>query len=108
AIARASVRGAPIRIRAEPTAGLDSESSQVVLAGLQELMKGKTTLIISHDLSLIERADRILVIRRGRIEETGSHADLLRVGGVYASLYVRRFTEPEFHVSPVTPRVQSP
>ena len=93
AIARAFVRGAPLLILDEPTTGLDAEASQLVLKGLQELMKGKTTLIISHDLHLIQTADRIFVIRHGRIEESGTHAELLRQGGVYASLYVRRFAE---------------
>jgi ABC-type multidrug transport system fused ATPase/permease subunit len=100
AIARAFVRGAPILILDEPTTGLDAESSDLVLAGLHELMKGRTTLIISHDLHLIQRADRILVIREGRIEETGAHAELMRRGGLYASLHARRFADRDGPVSP--------
>ena len=94
AIARALVRDAPILILDEPTTGLDAESSRMVLQGLQELMKGKTTLIISHDLHLIQKADRILVIREGRIEQMGRHAELLREGGLYAALHASRFAEP--------------
>jgi len=69
AIARAFVRRAPILILDEPTTGLDAASAEQVIAGLRELMKGKTTLIISHDPGLIQRADRILVIRNGTVEE---------------------------------------
>jgi len=71
-----------------------------VLQGLQELMKGKTTIIISHDLDLIQRADRILVIRRGRIEQTGRHTELLREAGLYASLHARRVDEAESDQEP--------
>src|SRR2546425_1310099 len=100
AIARAFVRDAPILILDEPTTGLDAESFHMVLQGLQELMKGKTTIIISHDLDLIQRADRILVIRRGRIEQTGRHAELLREAGVYASLHARRAGEADSYQEP--------
>src|SRR5207249_11734468 len=93
AIARALVRDAPILVLDEPTTGLDAESSHLVLQGLHELMKGRTTIIISHDLHLIQKADRIVVIRQGRIEQTGGHAELLREGGLYASLHARRFGE---------------
>ena len=107
AIARALVRGAPILILDEPTTGLDSESSELVLAGLHELMQGKTTLIISHDLQLIREADRILVIRQGRIEAVGNHAELLREGGLYASLYVKRFADREGLPPAAEPRTKS-
>jgi ABC-type transport system involved in cytochrome bd biosynthesis fused ATPase/permease subunit len=58
-------------------------------------MAGKTTIIISHDLELIRSADHIMVIRHGRIEETGRHHELLREGGLYAALYSRRFGEAD-------------
>ena len=58
-------------------------------------MAGKTTIIISHDLELIRSADHIMVIREGRIEQTGRHDELLREGGLYAALYSRRFGEPD-------------
>ncbi|TMQ72937.1 MAG: ABC transporter ATP-binding protein [Candidatus Eisenbacteria bacterium] len=106
AIARAFVRGAPILILDEPTTGLDAESSDLVLVGLHELMKDRTTLIISHDLHLIQRADRILMIREGRIEEIGTHAELVRRGGPYASLYARRFADRDEPVSPAERRTE--
>ena len=95
AIARALVRNAPILILDEPTTGLDAESSHVVLHALRRLMAGKTTIIISHDLELIRSADHIMVIRDGRIEQTGRHDELLREGGLYEALYSRRFGEPD-------------
>ena len=94
AIARALVRDAPILILDEPTTGLDAESAHLVLQGLHELMKGRTTIIITHVPHLIQRADRIVVIREGRVEQTGSHAELLRAGGLYASLHARLLGEP--------------
>ena len=72
AIARAFIRETPILILDEPTTGLDLESTQLVLTALRSLMRGKTTIIISHDLGLIRCADRILVIADGRIAESGA------------------------------------
>jgi ABC-type multidrug transport system fused ATPase/permease subunit len=107
AIARAFVRGAPILILDEPTTGLDAESSDQVLAGLNELMKERTTLIITHDPYLIQRAHRILVIRQGRIEETGTHAELMRRGALYASLHARRFADPNEPVATAEQRMET-
>ncbi len=86
AIARAIVRNAPILLLDEPTTGLDAQSEQLVMGGLARLMEGRTTIVVSHKLSLIERADRILVIDDGRLVESGTHAELLRAGGFYAQL----------------------
>ena len=94
AIARALVRDAPILILDEPTTGLDAESAHLVLQGLHELMKGRSTIIITHVPHLIQRADRIVVIREATVEQTGSHAELLRAGGLYASLHARLLGEP--------------
>ncbi|KMQ79934.1 Lipid A export ATP-binding/permease protein MsbA [Candidatus Burkholderia pumila] len=87
AIARAIYKNAPILILDEATSALDSESERHVQAALETLMKGRTTLVIAHRLSTIERADRILVMESGKIAEQGSHAELLRKGGLYAHLH---------------------
>ena len=86
AIARAMIRRAPILLLDEPTTGLDVESEKLVMEALERLMVGKTTLLISHRLNLIERADRVLVIDRGRIVESGTPAEVEAAGGTYARL----------------------
>jgi ABC-type multidrug transport system fused ATPase/permease subunit len=88
AIARAFIRNTPILILDEPTTGLDAESAQLVLQALRTLMRGKTTIVISHDLKLIRHADRIVVIKDGQVQQTGTHESLLSAGGLYASLYL--------------------
>lgn len=87
AIARALLKNAPVLILDEATSALDTESERQVQAALEVLMKNRTTLVIAHRLSTIERADRIVVMDRGRIAEIGRHADLLAAGGMYANLY---------------------
>ena len=86
-IARAFVRDTPILILDEPSTGLDAESTDLVLQALRKLMKGKTTIIISHELNLIRNADKIIVIKEGAIEQMGTHDELIRAGGLYANLY---------------------
>ncbi len=95
AIARAVVRNTPILILDEPTASLDSESEQLVLEALHRLMEGKTAIIITHRLSIIQHADVILVIQHGRVVEQGRHEALLRRGGLYAQLHDIQFNGEE-------------
>ena len=89
AIARAFVRNPPILILDEPTTGLDAASTRLVVNALQTLMRGRTTLIISHNLNLIDCADRICVLEQGEIVETGTPAGL-RSGGRYADLHAKQ------------------
>jgi ABC-type multidrug transport system fused ATPase/permease subunit len=88
AIARAFVRDTRILILDEPSTGLDAESTDLVLQALRKLMKGKTTIIISHELNLIREADQIIVIKEGQVEQIGTHDELIRAGGLYANLYI--------------------
>jgi ATP-binding cassette, subfamily B, bacterial MsbA len=91
AIARALLKNAPVLILDEATSALDTESERVVQAALETLMQGRTTLIIAHRLSTIEKADRIVVLEKGRVAEVGSHAELLARNGLYAYLYEIQF-----------------
>jgi ABC-type multidrug transport system fused ATPase/permease subunit len=86
AIARAMIRNAPILLLDEPTTGLDVKNEQLVMDALERLMQGRTTLLISHKLNLIERADLALVVDRGRLVEAGTPAELRAGGGIYARL----------------------
>ena len=86
AIARALYKDAPVLILDEATSALDTESERQVQAALEQLMKGRTTVVIAHRLSTVQNADRIVVMRNGAIVETGTHDDLLARGGYYASL----------------------
>ena len=91
AIARAILKDAPVLLLDEATSALDTESERAVQAALEELMKGRTTIVIAHRLSTVERADRIIVLSQGRIVESGPHAQLLAANGMYAGLYRLQF-----------------
>src|SRR5262249_48540831 len=86
-IARAFIRNAPILILDEPTASLDSEAEEVVLEGLDRLMKGRTVMMVTHRLNTLRRADLIIVLDNGTVAEQGTHDDLLAIDGIYAGLY---------------------
>jgi ATP-binding cassette, subfamily B, bacterial len=83
-VARAILKDAPILILDEPTSAIDSLTEALLLEALERLMKGRATIIIAHRMSTIARADRIVSLEKGTIVESGTHAELLRHGGVYA------------------------
>ena len=93
AIARAIVKNPRILLLDEATSALDSESERLVQEALEHLMKGRTTFVIAHRLTTIQRADRILVFNKGRLVETGTHAELMDQKGLYQYLYTLRLIE---------------
>ncbi len=100
AIARAILRNAPILILDEATSHLDTESELLVQRALANLMSNRTVIVIAHRLSTIRRADKIVVIDRGRICEIGSHDELIGSGGVYQRLHELQFLEADPLVNP--------
>jgi ATP-binding cassette, subfamily B, bacterial MsbA len=93
AIARAILRDPPLLILDEATSALDTESERIVQLALTNLMKNRTTVVIAHRLSTIQNADRIVVLDRGAVVETGSHEELLRRGGMYQRLHAMQFQD---------------
>ncbi|HZS06246.1 MAG TPA: ABC transporter transmembrane domain-containing protein [Blastocatellia bacterium] len=93
AIARAILKDAPVLILDEATSALDTESEILVQQALNNLMEGRTTIVIAHRLSTVRRADRIVVMDAGRIAETGTHQELMARNGIYRRLYDLQFAE---------------
>lgn len=95
AIARTLVKNPPILILDEATSALDSRTEADIQATLQAIEQGRTTIVIAHRLSTIVHADRIVVLESGRVAEQGTHAELLRRGGLYAEMWARQAQERE-------------
>jgi ATP-binding cassette, subfamily B, bacterial len=109
AVARAALRDARVLVLDEPTVGLDRDNEQAVTEALLQLARGRTTLLVTHDLALAARAQRIVVIDAGQVREQGTHAELLARQGLYATLWMSRPpaaagpTPPDPAVAPVPP-----
>jgi len=93
AIARALLKDAPVLILDEATSALDSHTEALIQDALDRLLRNRTTLVIAHRLSTVERADRIVVLEQGRVVETGTHRELLAKAGRYAQLYRLQFRD---------------
>ena len=91
AIARALLKNPPLLLLDEATSALDAESERLVQSALEAAMVGRTTLVIAHRLATVQRANRIIVMEHGRIVESGTHASLVALGGLYASLAALQF-----------------
>jgi subfamily B ATP-binding cassette protein MsbA len=98
AIARAVLVNAPVLILDEATSALDTESERLVQQAIENLMQNRTSIVIAHRLSTVRKADRIVVMDRGRIVETGTHIELLEKNGRYRRLYELQFQDDEVGV----------
>ena len=86
AIARAFLKDAPLLVLDEPTSSLDPESEALIGAAIERLARGRTTLVVAHRLNTALAADRIALLDEGRLEDVGTHAELLARGGTYSRL----------------------
>jgi ABC-type multidrug transport system fused ATPase/permease subunit len=87
ALARVFLKDPAVVVLDEATSSLDNESERLVEEAMEELLRGRSTLIIAHRLRTVRRADRVLVLDRGRVVEEGTHEELVKRGGVYGKLY---------------------
>jgi ATP-binding cassette subfamily B protein len=92
-LARAVASGRPILILDDAFASVDTHTEERILRGLREVMKERTTILISHRISTVQLADEIIVLEEGRIAEQGTHAELLEKGGLYYEIYERQLRE---------------
>jgi ATP-binding cassette subfamily B protein len=92
-IARALFEDPPFLVLDEATSALDAESEHLVHEALDRLMEGRTTIVIAHRLSTVRGADRVVVLDRGKVVESGSHTDLMGAGGLYRRLVERQFSD---------------
>jgi subfamily B ATP-binding cassette protein MsbA len=93
AIARALLKDAPILVLDEATSSLDTQSERLVQRALTNLMRGRTTIVIAHRLTTVHRADKIVVLDRGRVVDSGTHDELMSRGGIYRDLYELQFSD---------------
>jgi ATP-binding cassette subfamily B protein len=95
AIARAIMRDPAVLILDDALSSVDTLTEERILSALQEIMRGRTTILISHRVSTVRNADRIFVVEFGRVAEQGTHAELIGKGGYYADLYQKQLLEEE-------------
>ena len=91
AIARAFLKNAPILLLDEATSSVDSETEEMIQKSIEMMMKNRTSIVIAHRLSTIQKADKIIVLDKGEIKESGTHEELLALGGFYAKLHSMQF-----------------
>lgn len=94
-IARAIIRSPRILVFDDPLSAVDTATEEAILTGLKEVMVGRTAVIISHRISAVKGADRIVVLEHGTVAQTGTHAQLMAQEGIYAALYHEQLLQEE-------------